>query len=183
MRSEMKRLMAESIRGFRMPRYEELPDMGLYLEQTTKYVNNYLAPLGCLEITTSMVSNYVKKGVIPKPVKKQYFAEHIAYLFFVTMAKNLVAIEDIRFLIDMQNKTYTLPVAYDYLCGELENILPYIFGEKDQLETLGETDSDEKNLLRSLIFSVANVVHLNTCFGLMRSGFSAYDPDDMAPIK
>jgi len=179
----MKRLMAESVRGFRMPRYGELPDMGLYLEQTTKYVNSYLAPLGCLEITTSMVSNYVKKGVIPKPVKKQYFAEHIAYLFFVAMAKNLVAIEDICLLIAMQNRTYTLPVAYDYLCEELENILPYIFGDKDQLESLGETDSDEKNLLRSMIFSVANVVHLNACFELMRSGFSAYDAGETQPIK
>lgn len=177
MKNEMKRLMAESIRGFRMPRYAEIPDVGLYLEQTTKYINGYLAPLGCLEITSSMVSNYVKKSVIPKPVKKQYYAEHIAYLFFVALAKNLVAIEDIGLLIEMQRRTYTLPVAYDYLCDELENMLPYIFGEKESMENLGKTVTDEKTLLRSLVFSAANVIHLNACFRLIRSGHLPYDTD------
>ena len=168
MKHEMKRQIAEKIQEFRLPRYEEIPDMGLYLEQTTKYINNHLAPLGCLEITPSMVSNYVKKGVIPKPVKKQYFAEHIGYLFFVVFAKNLVAIEDIGILIEMQRSTYTLPVAYDYMCEEMENALGYIFGLKESMEELGETVSDEKNLLRSLTFSSANVIHLNACCDWLR---------------
>ena len=173
MKHEMKRQIAETIRDFRLPRYKEIPDVGLYLEQTTKYINTHLARLGCLEITTSMVSNYVKKGVIPKPVKKQYYAEHISYLFFVAFAKNLVAIEDIGILIEMQRSTYTLPVAYDYMCEEMENALGYIFGLKDSMEALGETESDEKNLLRSLTFSAANVIHLNACCDWLRQEMSA----------
>lgn len=168
MNTEMKRRMAESIRGFRLPRYNEIPNMGLYLEQTTKYINGFLAPLGCLEITSSMVSNYVKKGVIPKPVKKQYFAEHVAYLFFVALAKNMVAIEDIGLLIEMQRDTYTLPVAYDFMCSQLECTLEYIFGLRTTQEALGETESDEKNILSSLIFSAANVIHMHACFTLIR---------------
>ena len=169
MNAEMKRRMAESIRDFRLPRYNEIPNMGLYLEQTTKYVNGFLAPLGCLEITSSMVSNYVKKGIVPKPVKKQYFAEHVAYLFFVALAKNMVSIENIGLLIEMQRSTYTLPVAYDFMCGHLENTLEYIFGLKPALEPLGETDSDEKNILSSLIFSAANVIHMHACFSQIRA--------------
>lgn len=161
--------MAAPIRKFRLARYEELPNMGLYLEQTVKYINSCLHPLGCLEITSSMVSNYVKKGILPKPVKKQYYAEHIAYLFFVAFAKNLVAIEDIGLLIEMQKDTYTLPVAYDYLCSEMENNLFFIFGLKDTLDTIGETESDEKNLLRNLIFSSAHVIHMHACFNHMRA--------------
>lgn len=168
MNTEMKRRMTESIRGFRLPRYNEIPNMGLYLEQTTKYINGFLAPLGCLEITSSMVSNYVKKGVIPKPVKKQYFAEHVAYLFFVALAKNMVAIEDIGLLIEMQRDTYTLPVAYDFMCSQLECTLEYIFGLRTTQESLGETESDEKNILSSLIFSAANVIHMHACFALIR---------------
>ena len=49
--------MAASIELFRMPRYREIPDVGLYLDQTVKYINRFLAPLGCEEITPSMVSN------------------------------------------------------------------------------------------------------------------------------
>ena len=169
MNTEMKRRMAESVRDFRLPRYAEIPNVGLYLEQVTKYINGYLAPLGCLEITSSMVSNYVKKGIIPKPVKKQYFAEHISYLFFVVFAKNLVSIENIGLLITMQKNTYTLPVAYDYMCGEMENMIFYTFGLKENQEKLGETESDEKSLLRSLVSSAVNVIHMHACFTQIRS--------------
>ena len=164
----MKRHMAESIRGLRLPRYAEIPTVGLYLEQTIKYINSYLAPLGCLELTGSMVSNYVKKGLIPAPVKKQYFPEQISYLFFVALAKNLTSMENIDLLISVQRGTYTLPVAYDYMCGELENMLFYFFGLKNRPEELGETESDEKNLLRGLIMSAANVIYLNNYIEYLR---------------
>lgn len=169
MNKEMKRRMAEPIRALHLPRYAEIPNVGLYLEQVTKYINGYVAPLGCLELTTSMVSNYVKKGIIPKPVKKQYLAEHIAYLFFVLFAKNLVSIENVGLLIEMQRSSYTLPAAYDYMCSELENQLFYIFGIQDSMDDLGETVSDEKDLMRSLIFSAASVIYMNACFRQMRA--------------
>ena len=168
MDKEMKRRMAESVRGLRLPRYAEIPTVGLYLEQTIKYINSYLAPLGCLELTGSMVSNYVKKGLIPAPVKKQYFPEQISYLFFVALAKNLTSMENIDLLISVQRETYTLPVAYDYMCGELENMLFYFFGLKDKPEELGETESDEKNLLRGLIMSAANVIYLHNYIEYLR---------------
>ena len=166
---EMKRRMAGSIRGFRLPRYAEIPTVGLYLEQTIKYINTFLAPLGCLELTGSMVSNYVKKGLIPAPVKKQYYSEQISYLFFVALAKNLTSMENIDLLISVQRETYTLPAAYDYMCGELENMLFYFFGLKDTPEEVGETESDEKNLLRGLIMSAANVIYLNNYIEYVRN--------------
>ena len=57
--------MIENIEGFRLPRYEQIPNVGLYLEQVVRYVNAHLAPLGESELTSSMVSNYVKQGLIP----------------------------------------------------------------------------------------------------------------------
>ena len=56
--------MIEAIEGFRLPRYAQIPDVGLYLEQVVRYVNTHLAPLGEPELTSSMVSNYVKQGLI-----------------------------------------------------------------------------------------------------------------------
>ena len=168
MNKEEKQHIAESIRSFRLPRYNEIPNVGLYLEQTTKYINGYLKPLGCLEITSSMVSNYVKKGLIPKPIKKQYYAEHISYLFFIVIAKNLVAIENIGLLIDIQHNSYTLPVAYDFMCAELENALLYFFGYKDALDKIGTSESDEKSLFSSLLFSAANIIYLHARFEHIR---------------
>lgn len=166
---KLKCQMAEPIRGFRLPRYAEIPSVGLYLEQTIKYINTYLAPLGCLELTGSMVSNYVKKGLIPAPVRKQYFPDQISYLFFVAIAKNLMSIENIDLLISIQRSSYTLPIAYDYMCQELENQLCYRFGLKDTLADVGITESDEKTLLRGLLSSAANVIYLHSYFEQVRS--------------
>ena len=79
--------MPVSIENFHLPRYREIPNVGLYLDQTVKYINPFLAPLGFPEITASMISNYVKKGYIASPVRKQYNADQIACLFFIALAK------------------------------------------------------------------------------------------------
>ena len=34
MKKELKNRMREDISGFRLPRYEQIPDVGLYLEQS-----------------------------------------------------------------------------------------------------------------------------------------------------
>ena len=60
MNQEIKQRIAESFRDFHLPRYQEIPDVGLYLEQAAKYIGNCLSPLGDTALTRSMISNYVK---------------------------------------------------------------------------------------------------------------------------
>ena len=96
--------MPVSIELFRLPRYREIPDVGLYLDQTVKYINPFLAPLGFAEITPSMVSNYVKKGYIKSPVRKQYDAVQIAYLFFIAVAKNVLSMDKTFFATAIKNR-------------------------------------------------------------------------------
>ena len=72
----------EYVSNHKMPRYKEIPNVGLYLEQVVKYINEVLEPFH-LMITPSMLSNYVKKGYISRPINKQYTADQIAYLIFI----------------------------------------------------------------------------------------------------
>ena len=163
--------MAACIEQFRMPRYREIPDVGLYLDQTVKYVNRYLAPLGCMEITSSMVSNYVKKGYISNPVRKQYAADQIAYLFFISVAKSVLSMDNIARLFDMQKKMYTSEIAYDFFCEELENMLQYTFGLKETVDEVGtpEDKSETKNMLRSTIIAVTHIIYLSNRFETLRA--------------
>lgn len=162
--------MPACIEQFRMPRYREIPDVGLYLDQTVKYVNRYLAPLGCMDITSSMVSNYVKKGYISNPVRKQYDAEQIAYLFFISVAKSVLSMDNIARLFDMQKKMYTAEIAYDFFCEELENMLQYTFGLKENLDEVGtpEDKSETKMMLRSTIIAVTHIIYLSNRFETMK---------------
>lgn len=164
MEQMMQRSMADTMQAFSLPRYEQLPNMGLYLEQTVKFVNQLFAPLGCVEITGSMVRNYVKMGLIENPVKKQYYAQHIAYITALTLLKQVVPLEQVDILFSRQKKVYDTRTAYDYFCMELENVLQYRFGLKEAMDDIGQTQSIEKEMLRSAITAVSHVIFLNACF-------------------
>ena len=163
MKAKTKELIAASVRNFRLPRYEEIPTVGLYLEQTTKYINEYLNPLQEGALTVSMVSNYVKKHLISNPVKKQYSREQIAYLFFIAVAKSVLSLDALTNFIRVQQKTYDLKKAYDYFAAELENLLLYTFEVKDTLDAVGQEDTDEKRLLHSCIVAVIQKIYLEKC--------------------
>lgn len=164
MEQKIKDEISMSVKDFRLPRYEEIPDVGLFLEQTTKYISEYLKPLENVTITGSMISNYVKKRLVANPMKKQYGREQIAYLFFIAVAKTVLSLEDIQLLIKIQKDTYDAKVAYEYFCLEFQNVLFYVFGLKESLDEVRIDDSDEKIMLRNTIITVAHKVYLDKCF-------------------
>lgn len=169
----MKALFAAKVQGFRLPRYRELPNIGLYLEQITKYINGFLTPLGCPEITSSMVSNYVKKGVIAAPLKKQYSAEQIAYLIFISFGKSVLSLENISQLFRMQKAAYTPTAAYDYFCSELENMLLFVSGLQKSAVPAEPTDSAAKSMLHSAVTAMTHVIFINSCFEELKSDEAA----------
>ena len=144
-----------------LPRYKQIPDVGLYLEQAVRYVNSCIEPLGEAKLTSSMVSNYVKQRLIPAPVKKLYAAEHLARLLFIAVVKPVVPLDGLRLMFGIQEESYTLQVAYDYFCDEFENMLGAAFGIAPAALGLGETQTDEKDLLRNTISAIVNKVYLD----------------------
>ena len=63
----------QQLENVHLPRWHELPDIELYMDQVITLIEKYLSPLITLEkhtlLTSSMVNNYVKHGLIPAPVK------------------------------------------------------------------------------------------------------------------
>ena len=121
-----------------------------------------------------MISNYVKKGYISNPIRKQYSADQIASLFFIAIAKNVVSMENIGRLFEMQESSYERPVAYDYFCAELENMLNYTFGLSDEIEDIATTDTEQRKILQSVIIAVVHIIYLT-------SQFDAYTQDHASP--
>lgn len=155
--------MDTDLTQFSLPRYREIPNVGLYLEQTVKYINETLAPLDVF-ITPSMLSNYVKQGYIKRPVKKLYYADQIMYLIFVVLAKKVLSMDNIRTLFALQEQTYTLPVAYTFFCEDLEELLAYQFGKRADAPTVAEEEPFAKKTLHSVIIAVSQILYLNQCF-------------------
>ncbi len=161
---EIRKEIADSIKEFRLPEYDAIPNVGLYLEQVTLYIAEYLEPLENITITGSMIGNYVKKGLIANPIKKQYYREQIAYLIFIAVAKSVLSLEDIQLLIEMKMKKYDSKTAYSYFCMEFNNVLHYVFGLKDEMDEIGKSRNDTKIMLRNTIVTVAHKIYLDKYF-------------------
>ena len=164
MDNNVKQALADTLRGFRLPRYAELPGDGLYLKQAETYINRILAPLGMVELTSSMIRNYVKQDLVENPVQKLYGRDQLGYLIAIAVLKHAAPLECIQQMFARQRRLYSSQVAYDYFCEELENVLFYRFGLKDRVEEVGVTSSLEKEMFRSAITAVCNMIYLNACY-------------------
>ena len=163
MKKESKEMVVSTIKQFNLPRYDQIPDVGLYLEQVANYMNQYFKVLPDMEITTSMISNYVKKGLVDRSIKKKYYRDQIASLMFVAIAKTVLSIDRINQLFVLQIQTYDKQTAYEYMRLELENIIDYVFGIKEELDNVGVTCTDEKELLRYTLVAFAHKIYLELC--------------------
>ena len=111
--------------------------MGLYLDQTVQYVNSFFRSFPGMELTASMVSNYVKKGLIPHPVRKKYTRDQIGYLIYIVVVKNVLSMENIQFLFSIQKERFDAGAAYNFFCDELEAAIDVI-NMISKAEGLGE---------------------------------------------
>ena len=164
----IKDRVSSSIERFRLPAYDAIPDVGLYLEQTAKYISDYLSPVCAGAVTGSMISNYVKKGLIKSPIRKQYDREQIAYLIFIAIAKQVMSMDDLLLMVEIQQRTYPSEVAYEYFRQELDTVLRFVFGSTGELDALGVDATDEKVMLRNVIITAAHKLYLEQLFLALR---------------
>ena len=176
MKAETKLRVAACAAGFALPRYNDLPSVGLYLDQTVQFVNGYFRSFCGVELTPSMVSNYVKKGVVDHPIRKKYTRDQIASLMYIAVSKTVLSMENIDALFKMQRAHCSAGAAYDYFCDEMENCLPFVFGCTKEIRDLAVDAADEKLLLRSTILAAANKMYLDCCFNALRQEENLWIP-------
>ena len=159
--------MAEKsiVEKFHCPRWDELPDMDLYMDQVVTLLNSSLelftAPHQGKQITSTMINNYVKHGIVKSPIKKRYSKRHVAYLIVVCILKSVYSMDEISHLIAVQIEKYPQQRAYDYFCAELESCLHSIFNHK-KIRHIASCDEGSLtvDLIRNTIQSVAYTVYV-----------------------
>lgn len=67
---------------------------------------------------------------------------------FIAAVKPVVPLDGLRLMFSIQAENYEIQTAYDYFCDEFENMLGAAFGVAPAMQGIGETESDEKDLLR-----------------------------------
>lgn len=121
-------------------RPEEIPNIDLYMDQVTTFMDKQLASTKRYEedkiLTKTMINNYTKNNLLPPPVKKKYSKAHVLLLIFIYYFKNILSIKDIE--------TVLKPLREKYFTGENAVDLTVLYEEvcemeKSRLEPLQET--------------------------------------------
>lgn len=135
---------------FHIPRWNELPDLDLYLDQVVTFIDKYLSNYIKTDsenknnddkeektttcVTKTMINNYVKQNIIEPPIKKKYTKKHIAYLFVICILKQVYSISDIDKLIKLAQKDYPIDRAYNTFCHALESAVNNTFAGKSYFD-------------------------------------------------
>lgn len=151
MQKELKK-WKEDVSRFHLPRWEELPDLELYRDQVIYYIEKNVRIFSDNSeekiLTPSMINNYVKLKLIPKPRKKRYNKVHLAYLIAICILKQVVTIEEIRDGIIFQAQINGRKNAYNFFCEEQEKALKSIMNQiiSGSNKTIPDTEINTENL-------------------------------------
>ena len=109
---------------------ESIPDIDLYMDQVTTFMDSNLAPAkrnpDDKVLTKTMINNYTKDGLLPPPEKKKYSKEHMLLLIFIYYFKNILCINDLHHILD--------PLVEKYFSSEDDLNLTDIYNEVFSLE-------------------------------------------------
>ena len=90
----------ENVLDAELLRVENIPKIDLYMEQMISFLEEEIG--GMLRrsdesvFTKTMVNNYTKFGILPRPDKKKYNRRHMIYLIYIFLLKQTLSIQDVK---------------------------------------------------------------------------------------
>ena len=87
--------LKERLESQRPVDWEGLPDLNLYMDQVIGYMPRQLIQFEEAEgLTSAMVNNYIKDGLLPRAEGKRYSKVHLAYLTAICALKQVLPVKD-----------------------------------------------------------------------------------------
>ncbi len=102
--------------------WKMLPDISLYMDQLVAYLPRQLIHFGEGEaLTSAMVNNYIKDGLVPRAEGKRYGPVHLGYLTAVSALKKVLTVRDMGVLLSAGREQQGDPERlYNYFCAALD---------------------------------------------------------------
>ena len=123
--------------------WQELPDISLYMDQIISYMPRQLIHFDDRDtLTSAMVNNYIKDGLVPRAEGKRYAPVHLAYLTAVCALKKVLSVRDISNLIHSGEELgMDAEAMYGYFLRKLDKAL------SDTADTIAP-DAEQKELAK-----------------------------------
>lgn len=107
----------QELEEFKLPTYEQFPDIDLYMDQVVNFLDRELSVLKTSSldkvITPSMINNYVKGEVVDAPLAKKYNKKHLALINETCSLKQVLSIAEIKQILDSEYQTKSNSDAYN----------------------------------------------------------------------
>ncbi len=108
--SEELRELLDRLKEISYVQPEELPNIDLYMDQVTTFMDRHLAPSKRYDedklLTKTMINNYTKNELLPSPNKKKYSKDHMYLLILIYYLKNVLSITDIQSVLKPLNEKF-----------------------------------------------------------------------------
>ncbi len=145
---------------FKIPRWEELPDMDLYLDQVISLIDGSIGDFvnedGKKALTKTMVNNYVKQKILLPPQKKKYDKLAVASLIVITILKSVFSINQIASLIGLALEVNDIEISYNQFCEVMEDAVETAFDGRafEEKGQLNEAQYILRNVCRTFACSL-----------------------------
>ena len=150
--TELKRQLTEQ----RPDGWDDLPDIPLYMDQVVSYLSRQLFSYGEGDaLTSAMINNYMKDGLLERAHGKKYDQVHLAYLIAITALKQVMSVREMKVLTTVGREMGEPDKQYAYFCRYLDEAL------SDTVRHINEdtTDPDLPKLVLDLALrSYANMI-------------------------
>ena len=150
--AELKRRLAEE----RPASWGGLPDIPLYMDQVVSYLARQNACFGEGEgLTSAMINNYIKDGLLARANGKKYDQVHLAYLTAIGALKQVMSVREMKVLTTVGREMREPDKQYEYFCSYLDQALTDAAGQIDE----NTSDHDLPKLVLDLAMrSYANMI-------------------------
>ena len=154
-----------------LPLWEELPSLDLYMDQVVALLNSYLGFLPKevgmdAVVTAAAVNNYVRKKIMPAPVKKRYSRIHLAYLLMICSLKQSVSISYIQQMLPPTLTEQQVHDVYNRFAEQQRRTTLYFVEQVNQqasrLLAEGKTDDDGVNNIVTAFAVTASLSRMAT---------------------
>lgn len=154
-----------------LPSWDELPALDLYMDQVVALLNSYLGFLPKevgmdAVVTAAAVNNYVRKKIMPAPVKKRYSRIHLAYLLMICSLKQSVSISYIQQMLPPTLTEQQVHDVYNRFAEQQRHTTLYFVEQVNQqasrLLAEGKTDDDGVNNIVTAFAVTASLSRMAT---------------------
>lgn len=158
----------ESISRIDYVKADEIPNIDLYMDQVTTFMNDHMKSSKRYEddkiLTKTMINNYAKNELLPPPLKKKYSKEHVMVLIFIYYFKNILSIKDIETLLKPitgnyfhTDKELSFTDLYEEVCSLEKSRIDHLKEDITEIyrtssETFSDADEENREFLRLFSF-------------------------------